>query len=391
MRFHPTPLLAVLATATIPSLVSAAEGGAYTLKDDLSYKNFFDNFEFFSGKDPTNGFVQYQDHQSAVANEYVGYLDDAKSVYLGVDYKNKDPKGRASVRLESKKTWNKGLLVADIRHMPENVCGSWPAFWTLGALPWPTNGEIDILEGVNDYQQNAVTLHTSEGCVVDDASKAPAKRNPRSNSRLTGLLNQADAQQQPQSPAYLGKMTTSNCDVNAAGQGTNVGCSIKAPASVKGSPGSAFPSDMELPSYGASFNAAGGGVYAMEWTSDYIAVWFIPRTAPTFSSLFGDPAAAPDPSAWGTPIAKFSGKGCDFEKKFRDLKVIFNVTFCGDWAGGEWTKGCAARTNSQTCEAYVRDNPQAFEQAYWEIQGLRWYERGGGSWRWRAAGTGAER
>jgi hypothetical protein len=35
--------------------------------------------------------------------------------------------GRTSVRIESKKSFNHGLIISDIAHMPASVCGTWPA------------------------------------------------------------------------------------------------------------------------------------------------------------------------------------------------------------------------------------------------------------------------
>lgn len=53
--------------------------------------------------------------------------------YLGVDYTTPltvaGGVGRGSVRIESKKTYNKGLFLVDIKHMPGGICGTWPAFW----------------------------------------------------------------------------------------------------------------------------------------------------------------------------------------------------------------------------------------------------------------------
>lgn len=68
------------------------------------------------------------------------------SVSFGVDYKNVAPYGRQSIRLTSKKSYNSGLIILDLAHMPGGICGTWPAFWTLGP-DWPNHGEIDIIEG----------------------------------------------------------------------------------------------------------------------------------------------------------------------------------------------------------------------------------------------------
>lgn len=324
----------------VPSTLSMVQQGItqYTLVDDYSYQNFFQNFNFFTGSDPTNGFVQYQSLNSAMINEYIGYLDE--SVYIGVDYKNKAPSGRPSVRLESKKTYNQGLLVANITHMPDSTCGNWPALWMFGD-PWPSKGEVDIIEGANQQTVNAITLHTSTSCIVSNATVSPGGQGNK-NGRLS----------------FSGHMTTLNCEVDAAGQGKDVGCSIQA--------GSA------LPTYGTHFNVAGGGVYAMEWTANSISIWLFPHTGAIPSDITKN---NPDPSGWGTPLAEFAGSGCDFSARFKDLKIVIDTTFCGTWAGAVWQSGgCADSTGLPTCEAYVRDNPAAFFEAYWQIAGLKWFQ-----------------
>jgi hypothetical protein len=332
-------------------------GSTYTLQDDMSYKNFFQAFDFFSGPDPTHGFVQYQTLEAATQQNLIGYYEDQQSIFMGADYKNKDSKGRASVRVESKKAWNQGLLVVDIRHMPDSTCGSWPAFWLLGSgtgpdgkpIEWPNAGEIDILEGVNDETRNAVTLHTSAGCAVDNAT-APA-------------MGASDT-----SMPYLGNMATDNCDVAAQDQDKNVGCSIKAPE----------PAAMEgVATYGTEFNNAGGGTYAMEWTESSISVWFFPRDN-SHQIHINSSSTTLDPSTFGTPLAKFQGQGCDFTERFKDLKIIFDTTFCGEWAGKVWDDTCAAKTGTKTCEEYVQNNPEVFADAYWEVKGLKWYGKAGG-------------
>lgn len=41
---------------------------------------------------------------------------------------------------------------------------------------WPAGGEIDIVEGVNDYTNNQATIHTNPGCSI-----------PSSNSTILGI------------------------------------------------------------------------------------------------------------------------------------------------------------------------------------------------------------
>lgn len=357
MRSSTLLTTALGATLTTGATAQGNNTGTYLLKDDLSYNNFFENFDFYSGPDPTQGFVQYQTKDAAVQSQLVGYFEDTQSIFLGVDYKEKDPKGRKSVRVESTKTWNQGLLVADIRHMPDSTCGSWPAYWllgqqTVGTDDWPKGGEIDLLEGVNLDTTAAVTLHTSAGCAVDNAT-----------SSVQGQVG-------AQAAAFMGSMSTSNCDVAAEGQAKNVGCSIKAPART---------SQNGMATYGTDFNNAGGGVYAMEWTTSDISVWFIPRNSTTYKSNFASPSTQTlDPSTFGVPVAKFQGQGCDFTERFKNMRIIFDTTFCGEWAGKVWEEStCAAKTGAATCQEYVQNNPEVFADAYWEIAGLKWFEKQG--------------
>ncbi|KAJ4332907.1 nicotinate-nucleotide diphosphorylase (carboxylating) [Didymella glomerata] len=368
-----TSLVSTTVLATILPALAAAQSDTYHLTEDLSYTNFFSAFNFFSGPDPTQGFVQYQNATSAVQKNLIGYFTDPQSVYIGVDHSSKDPAGRPSVRLESKKGWNSGLLVADIRHMPASTCGTWPAYWLVGSdaemdgnITWPDAGEIDILEGVNDYTTNSMTLHTSAGCMVDN-----------STSGGTGSDNT--------SPPFTGHLKTDNCDVAAPNQGENEGCSISAPLLTppmhKRSPSGIPRNTNTLASYGTPFNLAGGGIYALELSPQAISIWLIPRTSPQYTTLFPTPASSTfltttlSASALGVPIARFTGQ-CDVARKFRNMKIVFDTTFCGSWAGGEWESGgCAAKTGVSTCEAYVRDHPEAFVDAYWEIAGLKWFQK----------------
>jgi hypothetical protein len=54
-----------------------------------------------------------------------------------------------------------------------------------GPDPWPQNGEVDIMESVNDNDQNQMTLHTGEGeyppLEVDGSSEEKTPQNTKSN------------------------------------------------------------------------------------------------------------------------------------------------------------------------------------------------------------------
>ena len=116
---------------------------AYVLADDYSGETFFNLFDFFTDPDPTNGHVQFQSMSQANATGLAGFMDGGnatKAVYMGVDTTSEAPKGRGALRVQSKKTYQHALVIADIVHMPA-VCGTWPAFWMTGQ-DWPNNGKV---------------------------------------------------------------------------------------------------------------------------------------------------------------------------------------------------------------------------------------------------------
>jgi len=245
-----------------------------------------------------------------------------------VEHANVVQNGRQSIRIESKNTYNQGLIIADIAHMPGSICGTWPAFWTIGP-DWPTNGEIDIIEGVNSQTFNAMTLHTGPGCSISSNQKA------------------------------LGQVKTSNCDINAPGQGQNVGCGI----------GTSDPM-----TYGDGFNNEGGGVYATEWTGEAISIYHFTRSNIPANIMAGNP----DPSTWGQPLALFSG--CNFASAIKNQTIIFDTTFCGQWAGQQavWQADAVCSKKAATCEDYVKNNPQDFANAFWQVNSVKVYQNSDG-------------
>ncbi|KAK0100118.1 hypothetical protein ONS95_008458 [Cadophora gregata] len=121
---------AVLALA-LSAQVDAAQ---YLLVDDFSGPNFYNNFDFITVNDPTGGFVDYQTQAAALSKGLIGYNPTAKRSYMGVDsakvlspVQSATNRGRASVRIESKKKYTRGMFIADLYHVPQQACGVWPA------------------------------------------------------------------------------------------------------------------------------------------------------------------------------------------------------------------------------------------------------------------------
>jgi hypothetical protein len=71
------------------------------------------------------GFVKYVDEATARQSNLIN-SSMTTAAQFGVDTTNKCPEGRPSVRIESKKKYNNGLIVLDLAHMPSG-CGTWPA------------------------------------------------------------------------------------------------------------------------------------------------------------------------------------------------------------------------------------------------------------------------
>lgn len=92
----------------LPLISSAA--AQYSLVDHRAGSNFFDGFDFYTGGDPTHGFVNYVNQGTAASNGLIGTGDQ---IYMGVDYTSTlaadgSQGGRQSVRLTSKASYTEG-------------------------------------------------------------------------------------------------------------------------------------------------------------------------------------------------------------------------------------------------------------------------------------------
>ncbi|KAL9010108.1 MAG: hypothetical protein Q9180_009331, partial [Flavoplaca navasiana] len=81
----------------------------YALQEDYSGANFLSGFSFFTEADPTEGYVDYVDGTSSGL-----FSQSGGTVRLSVDSENvATGRGRKSVRLTSKASYNHALIVID--------------------------------------------------------------------------------------------------------------------------------------------------------------------------------------------------------------------------------------------------------------------------------------
>ncbi|KAK1983245.1 beta-1,3-endoglucanase [Colletotrichum cereale] len=326
------PLLFALGTA---ALVLAGDAAAkqFVLDDTYDSTNFFDKFDFFESKyntgdyndvDLSSGYINYRTRVDA---QKLGLINNAGGeVYLGPDVQNVTEYpglGRSSVKLESKAIYNKSLMVARFSHLPKPVCGAWPAFWSYGA-PWPQKGELDWYEGWNNAAANKPTAHSYHSeeqgqCIISEVGQ-------------------------------ISKVNTANCDQWATGQYQNQGCGATATA--------ADP-----------WGSADGGIYAVEWTDDYIKFFSWTHDAAP-KDVESD---SPDTSSWGTPSMLISNDKCNINSHFSDQKLVINIDFCGVLAGNDfiWKDQCAASTGHDICSSYVAQNPSVYKDTYFKIKDIR--------------------
>lgn len=107
----------------------------------------------------------------------------------------------------------------------------------------------------------------------------------------------------------------------------------------------------------------------MEWTSAYIQVWFFPRGAIPSSITAG----TPNTTTFGEPQALFQGN-CMIDQHFAQHNIIFDIDFCGDYAGNAYgSTSCPQTANASSwdsCVNFVGNNPANFSNAYFQVNSL---------------------
>ncbi|KAF3928347.1 hypothetical protein AA313_de0210470 [Arthrobotrys entomopaga] len=324
----------VFGAPSIPRTDAASQASiqakySYILAQEYSGPTFFDKFDFFSSSDPTHGFVTYGNRQYAEENALIDFdgeyaimrVDTKKHLNSSAPYFGINGVGRKSVRIEGRYQFTHGLVLIDLAQMPSGICGAWPAFWTLGDGPWPYHGEIDIIEGANLQTANWATLHTGQS---------------------SNITNNRDI--------FSGKIKATDCDTHLDSPTPNfAGCTIE-------------DSDR------STWSGYRGGVWATQWTSDAIKMWFWPYGSVPEDVTAGSPQ--PGTLAWGIPRSSFAPpENVRIDENFKNQHIIFDTTFCGDLGDATWNStGCAVETGYANCADFVAENPSAFKDAIWKVK-----------------------
>lgn len=318
-----------VASSTSSTASAAATGSSsngWTLSQSLTGQNLINYFTASSGASDNSGVANYVDDLISVNSDgdVLMWVDTTENVNL-----------RNSMKLSSSETFNVGtMMIFDIVHMPTG-CGTWPALWLLGGGTWPAGGEIDIIEGVNEYVHNVMSIHTSEGCSITQNNV---------NALVDSTINVAS-----DLDCYAYADQDQTCAATSS----------------------------QTNSYGSGFNA-GGGTYAIQIIDGgiYINYWAAGSVPSDITS------GSPNPSSWSAQTF-FSATNCAIGTYFTDLALIIDTNLGGTFTEGVWsTSGaggqqtsCASSTGYSTAASYVQNMGSAFSEAYWQISSINIYSQ----------------
>lgn len=360
-------------TPSQPLKIHSLPDGPYQLFQLQNAQSFLDHYEFYEGEDSVGsaGYNTYVTKETAEKHNLVegttsgGFvIRSAPGVVAGGP--------RQSIRLEGTTRFNSGLFIVQMDHMPAG-CGVWPALWLTDEQFWPDHGEIDFIEGVN-YQSSVKTaLHTNAFCDM--------YAHVDKTTQMTGTWDRATGI--PDTFTGVLDVNTSvpadNCWVQAPHQWANQGCVIESQR-----PGTLGP----------ALNAAGGAVFVLEWDPRFaIRSWVfvngVDELPENLANVLGDKAGlevTPDPETWGLPYAYFAigpNSGCSADH-FVDMRLVVNTAFCGTVAGNRFFTDCnVAPANKHSdpikaCNEYIASEPEEMDEAYWELDSIRVYQRSSG-------------
>ncbi|KAJ4483174.1 concanavalin A-like lectin/glucanase domain-containing protein [Lentinula aciculospora] len=339
-----------LGLVVLASSFVSTKATTYSLSQDLSGSKFFDGFKFneifwqkMGAKDPGSSSGNFLGNvhflsQSAAQAANLTYVDSNGRVIIKVDNTTNGAGdstfGRNSVYLESSELMNIGsLMIFDANHIPFG-CSVWPSLFTQGQV-WPQQGEIDLIEQVNLATDNRYSLHVG----VDNCNQPTSVA-----SNQTGTISTASGD-------------LSNCTVTPTTGQNTVGC---------------VTTETKSNSFGSGFASQGGGVYAMLWDTDGIAMWYFARGS--VPSDIGT-SNSPDPTTWGEASAWYPASGCNPSTAFGPQIITLYIDLCGAFAGQDSVFAQTCSSVAPNCSSMVTD-PSNYANAYWEINYLRVFSNG---------------
>lgn len=142
----------------------------------------------------------------------------------------------------------------------------------------------------------------------------------------------ADSPNQAPNGSYVGTLGDTNCNTTF-GNG-NSGCNF-------------HDTNARGPSWGADFNAAGGGIWALQFGGGHgIKTWYWGRGYEPKELCLGVRKPSPqklNPEAWGLPTANFQSPVID--ANLTGQTIVLDLTIGGDWAGNVPMDGPCASMN----------------------------------------------
>jgi hypothetical protein len=96
--------------------------------------------------------------------------------------------------------------------------------------------------------------------------------------------------------------------------------------------------DQQTSTFGPGFNSAGGGVFALQFDTTGIKMWFFQS-----GSVPGDISSlAPNPSSWGSPRMSVPTSNCSPTTYFNDLMMVVDTNLGGTFTEGVWGVGASS-------------------------------------------------
>ncbi|EFX04311.1 GPI anchored peptidase m48 [Grosmannia clavigera kw1407] len=301
--------LATTAAMALSLTAPVRSTSQYVLDKQYDHTNFFDEFDFINSDDPSNGYVDYQSQSEALTSGLAKITSD-----------------------------NTIILAADSSLVPDDSA----------------RGRKSVrVEGSYSF---------THGLIVADFAHLPALKcglwpafwmygepwPTRGELDVYEVYNLEQTNVISLHTDHAG--TVGTCDL---------GCGV------------AEDDDPENP-----FSVSGdndGGIYAAEWTEEYIKVW---------SWKHGDEPADlktdhPNPSTWGTPRSYVGTPNCDMNNVISEQHLVLNLDFCGDGAGNNF-EACSALNPDYAatpagCASYVQSHPSQFVDAYFEVSSIKIY------------------